>query len=186
MTDCLLHGRVTHILSFQRFQLSVFSLWTKMSRSSSRHGYPTISDAIFPFGFRLTQRGLRGGHVPALLSPFSLIVERIAPRGPIWTWNGSVGAKSTRPWLDAPLWRRRSLPMNEGGHLICVIASKSTLDSSLDGWDYNADAELFLPRQVIRWESCWRKIKSEISWWEIASWELKGEREKNHTAARRG
>lgn len=58
--------------------------------------------------------------------------------------NGSVEAKSTRPWLDVPLWRRRSLPMNEGGHLICVIASKSTLDSSLDGWDYNADAEFFL------------------------------------------
>lgn len=91
VTDCLLHGRVTHSLSFQRFQLSVFWLWTKMSRSSSRHRYPTISDAIFPFGFRSTQRGLRGGHVPALLSPCSLIVERIAPRVPIWTGTGQSG-----------------------------------------------------------------------------------------------
>lgn len=65
-------------------------------------------------------------------------------------WSGSIGAKSARPWLDTSLWWRRPLPMNEGGHLICVIASKSTLDSSLDGWTYNADAELSLPRQVIR------------------------------------
>lgn len=65
-------------------------------------------------------------------------------------WMGSVVAKSSRPWPDTPLQRRRPLPMNEGAHLICVIASKSALDSSLDGWTHNADAELFLPRQVIR------------------------------------
>lgn len=71
---------------------------------------------------------------------------RMAPEVPIWTGWGL-------PWPSLAVlgWTLRcGGALNEGGHLICVIASKSTLDSSLDGRPYNADAELFLPRQVIR------------------------------------
>lgn len=163
---------ILYCTSFYHTVLTVFN-WTVTEKCgfSLHHRNPTISDA-FPFSHLaagLTARWPR----PTSVVHASRLLSRESLQECLSHWIGSVGAKSTRPWLDTSLWWRRPLPMNEGGHLICVIASKSTLDSSLDGWTYNADAELFLPRQVIRWESCWRKIKSEISWWVIASGSLK-------------
>lgn len=76
----------------------------------------------------IKQRVLQGGRASAVLSPclHCCIVVGNAQRKHIWVW--------TWPRLLVLGWMRRrcSPAVNVGGRLICVIAFKSTLASSLD------------------------------------------------------
>lgn len=131
---------------------------TQQSRPETQQCFVVI---LFDFQLKLfTRLWLRKAEsTPRRACPGSLVTllaqccEKCSEKAHL-DWNGSDRAKSARPWVGAPLWLCCSLPMNVGGRLICVIASKSTLDSSLGDWKYNADTELFLcvcvPREVIR------------------------------------